>query len=185
MIITNGPLNRDVLGSWLNDNGLISMGVEVGCAWGDLSKKVLSQWVGYKYYMVDSWRILPKEEYHENQSLFDYQSWKKQCEEIAEKDKRVVLVNMTSVEAVKLFTDNSLDFVYIDAAHDFHNVDRDIRQWWTKLKPGGLFGGHDFLTSPDPNAAINVDAAVERWAYENDLVLCVTPCTSWWVIKAG
>ena len=49
--------------------------------------------------------------------------------------------------AVNDFHDNSLDVVYIDACHAFECVDKDIKMWRKKLKPGGLLSGHDFCVN--------------------------------------
>lgn len=52
-------------------------------------------------------------------------------------------VRMTSLEAARLYGDRSLDFVFIDASHDYENVKADILAWKPKIKPGGYLGGHD------------------------------------------
>ena len=46
--------------------------------------------------------------------------------------------------AATRFPDGSLDLVFLDADHRYDAVQRDIRLWWPKLKPGGLFLGHDY-----------------------------------------
>ena len=51
---------------------------------------------------------------------------------------------MSSVEAAKLYKDESLDFVFIDAAHDETNVLADCSAWWPKIKIGGTMGGDDY-----------------------------------------
>lgn len=51
---------------------------------------------------------------------------------------------MPSVEASKLFEDNSLEFVFIDASHEYANVRADIEAWYPKLKVGGTMGGDDY-----------------------------------------
>lgn len=43
-----------------------------------------------------------------------------------------------SREAVTAFENESLDFVYIDAEHDYNSVREDLNIWWPKLKPGGV-----------------------------------------------
>jgi hypothetical protein len=53
-------------------------------------------------------------------------------------------VKLPSVEAAKLYEDESLDFVFIDGAHDYDNVCMDIKSWLPKLKPGKLMTGHDW-----------------------------------------
>jgi hypothetical protein len=50
----------------------------------------------------------------------------------------------TSTRAAALFPDASVDFVFLDAAHDEANVTADLAAWWPKIKPGGTLAGHDY-----------------------------------------
>lgn len=53
-------------------------------------------------------------------------------------------LEMDSVAASNLYDDESLDFVFIDAEHDYKNVRRDIDAWLPKVrKNGGIIAGHD------------------------------------------
>jgi len=56
----------------------------------------------------------------------------------------VVFIKKTSMEALNDIDDGSLDFVYIDALHDFDNVMMDIIAWSRKVRSGGIVSGHDF-----------------------------------------
>jgi predicted O-methyltransferase YrrM len=60
-----------------------------------------------------------------------------------------------SVEASKNFDDNSLDFIFIDAAHDYQSVLNDLTHWYPKLKVGGLIGGHDYYYTNEVAMAVN------------------------------
>ena len=51
---------------------------------------------------------------------------------------------MTSLEAAPHFENGSLDWVFIDAFHEYESVSADIQAWYPKLKPGGLISGHDY-----------------------------------------
>jgi predicted O-methyltransferase YrrM len=66
---------------------------------------------------------------------------------------------MSSLEASKLFNDDSLDFVFIDAAHDYDNVVADLKAWYPKIKKGGVLAGHDFY--PDQPTWCDVYKAVK------------------------
>ena len=50
-----------------------------------------------------------------------------------------------STDAAPTFADGSLDFVYIDGAHDLDSVRADILAWRPKVKPGGYLCGHDYF----------------------------------------
>lgn len=44
------------------------------------------------------------------------------------------------------YTDLSLQFVYIDASHDYSSVLTDLASWWPKIRLGGWMAGHDFTS---------------------------------------
>lgn len=60
-----------------------------------------------------------------------------------------------SAPAASLFRDNSLDFVFIDAAHDYDNVIADINAWLPKVKSGGILSGDDYYHFPDVKRAVS------------------------------
>lgn len=70
----------------------------------------------------------------------------------------VEFIKKTSMEAVKDFKDNSLDFVFIDGNHDFQFVINDIVEWSKKVRPGGIISGHDYSSYMR-----EVRGAVDAW----------------------
>jgi SAM-dependent methyltransferase len=90
-------------------------------------------------------------------------------------------------KVLSTFEDEGLDFIYVDAAHRFWGVAQDLQNYWKKLRPGGLFAGHDYWHS----YRCEVVYAVNGWVTENRQILNVTwadrprkkyPPT-WWLIK--
>jgi hypothetical protein len=84
-------------------------------------------------------------------------------------------IKLASVEAATNFEDNSLDFIFIDAAHDYDNVKADIQAWYPKLKPTGVFAGHDYTKSWP-----GVIQAVNEFVQNNNLKL--TTGAQCWII---
>jgi SAM-dependent methyltransferase len=64
-------------------------------------------------------------------------------------------IRMTSIDASKLYEDDSLDFVFIDASHEYEDVKADILAWLPKVKIGGILAGHDYDTFEGVNRAVN------------------------------
>ena len=55
-----------------------------------------------------------------------------------------LLSKKSSLSAAATFDADSIDYVFLDAAHDYESVRADIAAWWPKIKPGGWFAGHDY-----------------------------------------
>ena len=62
-----------------------------------------------------------------------------------------------SAEMAARVADGSLAFCYIDAAHDYESVRRDLAAWGPKVKTGGMMAGHDAQHGPV------MRAVRERW----------------------
>ena len=44
-----------------------------------------------------------------------------------------------------IYRENSLDFVWVDGGHTEEDVEQDVKNFWPKIKPGGLIAGDDYL----------------------------------------
>jgi len=71
----------------------------------------------------------------------------------------VTPIRLPSVQAAKRYEDHSLDFVYLDASHDYESVRADIEAWTPKVKPGGVIAGHDYKNSMREHVCRAVDEA--------------------------
>jgi glycosyltransferase involved in cell wall biosynthesis len=58
----------------------------------------------------------------------------------------VEIVRGYSLQAVERFSDGYFDWLYLDADHSYNAVASDLKAWIKKIKPGGVFAGHDYLT---------------------------------------
>lgn len=138
--------NRLEFPQLLNQLGC-QIGVELGTFKGEFSKHILENWQG-SLYMIDVWRELNLEEYDDASNHINHWDAYKICIEMTKPFvERAHMIRMRGNVAKNLFSDNSLDFVYIDANHTYESVTEDIQDWYPKVKSGGILAGHDYLPS--------------------------------------
>ena len=116
------------------------VGAEIGVARGQHAEILCEANPGLKLYCVDIWEDYPGYHEYEKKNKRYYRDAQKRLAQY-----NCELIKDFSENAAKSFDDNSLDFVYIDAAHDFKNVAIDICEWSKKVKVGGIVYGHDFV----------------------------------------
>ena len=54
-----------------------------------------------------------------------------------------------SISAAAQVPDGSIDFVYLDARHDYRSVQDDILAWAPKVRAGGILAGHDYIDASE------------------------------------
>jgi predicted O-methyltransferase YrrM len=69
-------------------------------------------------------------------------------------DRFTVMVGDSAASAAS-FDDESLDAVWIDAAHDYESVKADVDAWWPKVKLDGWIGGDDWTKCPGVRQAVS------------------------------
>ena len=77
-------------------------------------------------------------------------------------------IRTPSLDGANRFEDNSLDFVFIDASHEYEDVKKDIAAWLPKVKIGGVIAGHDYYLG-DTDYFPGVKQAVHESFDINDL----------------
>ena len=60
---------------------------------------------------------------------------------------RVQVLYEYASETAASFPDDYFAFVFINPTNSFQGMRRDLKDWWPKIKPGGLFAGKDYCAS--------------------------------------
>lgn len=154
-------INRTIMAQTLHELGL-NKGVEVGVAQGDHSLILCKNMPNIELYCVDPWKPYDGYMEYRNRIVRYGQEAKSKLDPY-----NVHYMETFSMEAVKEFPLGSLDFVYIDGAHDFKNVADDICEWSKRVKIGGIVYGHDFKrrNRPEDKATIHVKDVVQAYVY--------------------
>jgi len=122
-----------------------------------------------EFYCVDTWEgSVEHQDRDDLKSLYD--TFNQNMMPL--KDYHIPL-RMTSLEAVKTFEDKSLDFVFIDASHEYEDVKKDIIAWLPKVKQGGIIAGHDYYLNgtdffPGVKRAVNETLKIDELEFSED-----------------
>lgn len=175
-------MKRGRLGQLFKELGY-KVGAEVGVEQGKFSVSLLDD--GLKVYLVDAWQAYKGYRDHVSQEKLD--GFLEITKE-AVKDYDAHIIRGYSMDVVKQFDDESLDFVYIDANHDFQNVTNDIAEWSKKVRKGGIVAGHDYIRLKGKDGYLNdtVDV-VNGWTYAKKIhpwfILRGDHASSWFFVK--
>lgn len=140
----------EVITSLLPENKPL-IGAEIGVLRGETSGYLLHNIPMLYLYMVDRWTVYPEDERepiennmmpHKGQAYFNG-ALDQAIAAVEKYTGRYHILKMESADAAKEIKEK-LDFVFIDARHDYAGCKRDIEIWGSKVKKGGLVMGHDY-----------------------------------------
>ena len=147
--------------------------VEVGSWFGQssvfLAVEIINSNKPIKLHCVDTWR--GSEEHQDDARVIEDTVYEKFISNIAPVKEVIVPVRKASVEASTGYEDQSIDFVFIDAAHDYDNVKADIAAWYPKVRPGGVLAGHDYGWE-GVNRAVNEFLELHQYPLSYNSELC-------------
>lgn len=165
----------------------VELGVSLGKSTIYMASRIKASGKAIKFYAVDAWDlplhitqgVVVKAEnpnetditYHPPDSYSQFLAHMA----AAEVEDAITPLKMMTVDAAKLFADESLYFVFCDASHAYEPVLLDIKSWYPKVCRGGLMGGHDYEASETPGPSTgglgpwNVSRAVHEFFGRNNI----------------
>lgn len=76
------------------------------------------------------------------------------------KYKNIKVIKGEASQSAKLFDDNSIDMIFVDAGHGYNDVMNDYNSWYSKLKKDGIYIFHDFKYMRGLDKACDVQTPV-------------------------
>jgi len=130
----------------------VEVGTWKGMSAAYMAVEIINSGKDIRFDCVDTWDFVPSQA-EIPPHLFNglYEVFMKNIEPVRH---QVNPVQAISWDGAALYKDNSLDFVFIDAAHDYESVRKDIHAWFPKVKKLGVMAGHDY-ECPDVRKAVN------------------------------
>ena len=114
-------------------NGSNNIGIELGVANGTYSKQMVDSNKFSKVYGIDVYN-----DHHNTKQYLSALTY-------IGLDKPYTLIRSSFEETLTLFNDNFFDYIYVDGyAHTGQEDGKTLYTWFSKLKTGGIFAGHDY-----------------------------------------
>lgn len=165
------------------------VGAELGIWRGKMSEQLFNCLPCLTLHMFDRWQAMPEGHIYlesgsqiatETQDNFD------RAYEVALRltkpfQSRRFIYRADIDDMVSRFDDNYFDFVFIDADHTYDAVKKDIANWESKVKPGGLLCGHDY--AHEEGKGWGVKKAVDEFVQDKGLDLETGDDHTWFVWK--
>lgn len=135
-------------------------GVEIGVLRAETSKAILAACPNATLYLVDRWcPPTPDDSHYTSGSVFatmpqeQFDAYKKTAHRNVARyilEGRAKIIEANSLDAAKKIKNGSVDFVFIDADHNYDGCKADIETWGKKVAPGGFISGHDYGSTKFP-----------------------------------
>lgn len=165
------PLYRRMVEQAEDGAIFVEVGVWKGKSAAFMGVEILNSGKKIEFYAVDHFQGSPE---HQNSHAIKTNTLKDECFKNLEPLIGVVrILPIPSLEAAKMFTDGSIDFVYIDGSHEYDDLKADIIAWGPKVKNGGIIAGDDYGVGIHPDVKKVVDEIFPSaqkesvvWVYE-------------------
>jgi len=155
-------IGRNLLAELFKELGYKN-GVEIGVDRGYYSDVLLSKNPDLHLTGVDSW-VGDKAETH----------FRDAKQRLSKHGDRIELMKMRSLDAVKVFPWNSLDFVYLDSNRSFNDISLDLINWGRRVRQGGMIAGRGYCHLFETGVVRAVDAYtyshnIRNWYITRDI----------------
>jgi predicted O-methyltransferase YrrM len=155
-------LYKQIVNHYPSDSHFVEIGVWKGKSAAYMATEIFNSGKNIKFDCIDTWEgseehLDPTSNFFEPNLVQD-KDWlfTHFLDNIKPVRDVIYPIRKPSLEAVQLYQDESLDFVFIDASHDYDNVLKDIQAWYPKTKTStGIISGHDYSWSLEVKKAVH------------------------------
>lgn len=164
-------------------------GAEIGVFDGYFSEHLCKRIPGLKLSSIDAWAVYPG--YRDHKFKVSMRNAEQKARDRLSRY-NCEIIKKFSMDAVKDFEDESLDFVYIDGNHEYRYVKEDIEEWTKKVRKGGIVAGDDYYMTRAGNIGVikavheyadahGYDVQTTLWDLSDPVVDNRQP--AWWFVK--
>lgn len=171
------------MGDFISGYGLINLVdrnepvkcLEIGCQYGNTSLHLLRNLPYLTLYCVDPYTYYV--DWDGSEVNHDDHAYSVIIDRCKVYGNRFNIIKKRSDDAVCLFEDDFFDMIFIDGLHTYDQVKADCNNYYSKLKTGGVFSGHDY------NIIEGVKRAVDEFADKCNKKVQFTNNDVWYFYK--
>ena len=155
-------LYKAIINNYSDNSHFVEIGTWKGTSAAYMAVEIINSSKNIKFDCIDTWEgseehLNPTSDFYEP-NLVNNKNWLYEhfLENIEPVKHIINPLRKASLDAVSLYEDESLDFIFIDASHDYENVLKDIIAWYPKTKSKtGVISGHDYSWGPEVKKAVH------------------------------
>ena len=149
--------------------------LEIGCSEGHTTEWLLRCNPTLKITCVDPY--VNYLDWNGNQLNDREEFYQKTMRRLERYGERFLMIRDYSDNIFSKFNDESIDLLFIDGLHTYDQVLKDCNNYYSKVKFGGIFSGHDYT------AITGVNQAVNEFAADMKKNILTTECDVWYWYK--
>jgi predicted O-methyltransferase YrrM len=131
-----------IVNKFETNSHFVEVGVWKGMSACYMAVEIINSGKNIRFDCVDTWEYIDtSNEINQHQFNELFNVFSKNIEPVKN---NINIVKSISWDGALNYDDNSLDFVFIDAGHDYESVKKDLNAWFSKVKKGGIIAGHDY-----------------------------------------
>jgi len=130
-----------------NDDVFVEVGAWFGKSTNYLAQQIRESKKNIKFTTVDTWKGTDDEDIHQNiVGAFNGDIFYEFVDNTILSDNYggIDMIKDTSRNAANKFSNNSIDYIMLDAGHSYDALKDDLEVWYNKVKPGGIVSGDDY-----------------------------------------
>jgi predicted O-methyltransferase YrrM len=150
---TYPELYKAMVDKFPSNSHFVEIGVWKGMSAAYMAVEIINSGKDIKFDCIDTWDFVESQTEISEEMCSDlYETF---LNNISSVSHIINPIKSLSWDGAQYYKDNSLDFIFIDAAHDYESVKKDINAWFPKLKQDGIIAGHDYAWCQDVQRAVN------------------------------
>ena len=158
----------------------VEIGVWKGASIAFLAERIKDLKKNIKLYAIDGFDGYGEDSYFSDPDCKNNRLYETYLNNIKPLKKYITTIVGYSHDVYDQFSDESIDFLFLDGDHRYDGVMNDLILWYPKVKRGGVIGGHDYGQT---HGECRVKDAVDDYFYDTPVTVYDKSYALWYYNK--